>query len=63
MNALFKPPSQSNEAASPPPRNKAEPPGSSETMSSIVARLTKLRETYLEELKIAREKVKKNFLK
>jgi hypothetical protein len=62
MNALFKPPSQPGEAASPPPSSKAGPPGT-EGMSLVVARLTKLRELYLEELKAAREKVKKNFLK
>jgi hypothetical protein len=62
MNTLFSPPSQPSEAASPPPGNKASPP-ETEGMRHVVARLAKLRETYLEELKAAREKVKKNFLK
>lgn len=62
MSEPFKPPSQPGEAASPPPSNKADPPGT-EGMRHVVARLGKLREAYLEDLKAAREKVKKNFLK
>ena len=34
-----------------------------ETMAVVVSKLSNLRERYFEELKMAREKVKKNFLK